>query len=60
MPPHGPRSGRPRPEAEDVNARIRRLMDEPATESRTARYALLLAEWAAVTRDSGEGEPRAA
>lgn len=51
MPPQDRSSGRPRPEAEHVNARIRRLMAEPATRSRAARYALLLTEWAEATRD---------
>lgn len=53
-------SGHLCPEAEHVNDLIRRLMDEPATSDRAARYVLLLDAWDAVTRDPGQEEPRAA
>lgn len=36
---------------DQVNERIRRLMDEPAGDERTAAYSRLLAEWADVTQD---------
>ncbi|WP_237310084.1 hypothetical protein [Streptomyces sp. AMCC400023] len=51
MPPQDRSAGRPRPEAEHVNDLIRSLMAEPATRSRTDRYARLLDEWAEATRD---------
>jgi len=43
-----------------VNDRIRRLMDEPATRSRAARYAALLAEWEIATREDQEDAELAA
>lgn len=53
-------SGRPRPEAEHVNDRIRRLMNEPATRDRAARYADLLALWEEATRGNQEDTELAA
>ncbi|MBB1247309.1 hypothetical protein GL263_27745 [Streptomyces durbertensis] len=38
-----------RPRVHDVNARIRRLMDEPADERRAAEYIRLLQLWAEAT-----------
>ncbi|WP_405961317.1 hypothetical protein OG235_37285 [Streptomyces sp. NBC_00024] len=45
--PHGPVT----PALDQVNERIRRLMDEPAGDERTETYARLLVEWAEVSRD---------
>jgi hypothetical protein len=57
MPRHDPPSGRQHPEAEHINNSIRRLMDEPATRDRSARYAAFLAQWGEATReDQEEGE----
>lgn len=42
--------GLPCPDAEDINARIRQLMDQPASEERAAEYQRLLVLWAEVTR----------
>lgn len=53
-------SGRPRPEAEHVNDRIRRLMNEPATDDRAARYAALLTLWEEATRGGQEDNALAA
>ncbi|MCE7081421.1 hypothetical protein [Streptomyces sp. ST2-7A] len=39
----------PVPCRDEVNARIRALMDQPAGEDRTREYARLLALWAATT-----------
>ncbi|GHD34819.1 hypothetical protein GCM10010313_81720 [Streptomyces violarus] len=50
----------PRPDGQettalgDINDRIRRLMDQPADDQRSATYAELLAQWAEVTRDDVE------
>ncbi|BBC29479.1 hypothetical protein SGFS_007730 [Streptomyces graminofaciens] len=43
--------GRMTPALDQVNERIRRLMDEPAGDERTEAYARLLVEWAEVFRD---------
>ncbi|MFI1787500.1 hypothetical protein ACH40D_03385 [Streptomyces olivaceoviridis] len=39
---------------EDVNARIRQLMGQPAGKDRTQAYHELLAEWADLTADDVE------
>ncbi|WP_405893663.1 hypothetical protein OG272_15550 [Streptomyces sp. NBC_00104] len=50
--PHSLRPhGQVTPALDQVNDRIRRLMDEPAGEERSASYAELLVEWAEVSRD---------
>ncbi|MET7694876.1 hypothetical protein ABZT06_44390 [Streptomyces sp. NPDC005483] len=45
------------PALDDVNARIRTLMGEPATPARAERYRLLLDLWGSLTR--GNLEPAA-
>ncbi|GGW13253.1 hypothetical protein GCM10018980_71160 [Streptomyces capoamus] len=42
---------------DDINARIRRLMGQPASKDRTQRYHKLLAEWGDLVR--GDVEPAA-
>lgn len=50
--PHSLRPhGRVTPALDQVNDRIRSLMQEPASDERTEAYAQLLTEWADVTRD---------
>jgi hypothetical protein len=43
-----------RPAPDEINDRIRSLMDQPAGGQRSAAYADLLALWAEVTRDDVE------
>lgn len=50
--PFSPRPpGQVTPALDDLNDRIRRLMDQPTSEDRSATYADLLTLWAEVTRD---------
>jgi hypothetical protein len=48
--PYGPVA----PAPDEVNDRIRRLMDQAAGHQRSAAYADLLALWAEVTKDDVE------
>ena len=49
-----------RPDADEVNALIRRLMDEPADQRRAQEYERLLALWAEATRADGSDWGKAA
>lgn len=51
--PSGPH-GRVTPALDEINNRIRRLMNGPAGRKRTAEYGRLLALWAEATRDDVE------
>jgi hypothetical protein len=51
---HLPLRDAARPNAENVNALIRRLMGMPASRKRTAEYERLLALWAEATADEFE------
>lgn len=53
-------SGRLRPAVKHVNELIRRLMNEPATDDRAARYADLLVRWEEATRGGQEDTELAA
>ncbi|WP_228450223.1 hypothetical protein, partial [Streptomyces alkaliterrae] len=46
-----------RPRVHDVNARIRRLMDQPADERRAAEYIRLLHLWAEATSPAPQSTP---
>lgn len=50
MPPRHRLHGLLRPAAARINARIRRLMDEPNDEARAEEYRQLLVAWAEATR----------
>lgn len=51
MPSPTPLHGQPCPDAEDINASIRQLMDQPATARRAEEYRRLLELWTVVTRE---------
>jgi hypothetical protein len=51
--PSGPH-GRVTPALDEINNRIRRLMNGPAGRKRTAEYERLLSLWAEATRDDVE------
>jgi hypothetical protein len=54
MPSHSWPYGLVRPASDEINDRIRNLMNEPAGGQRSAAYAELLALWAEGTRDDVE------